>query len=159
MKNIFTLVVIIILTGCSSDKAEILSYGITENEIIKTEVNSDLVAGEKHIINSWNLIKRTENIPNEFGIEFGISYLIKAPFYKDSVTVEEIVVFPGEGVTNPENGRSTKIDSETLIIDNRDEQYFTYALDYPWEMKSGTWLFQVKQDGLVLLEQAFNVQP
>ena len=158
MKNILTIVAFIILTGCSSDKAELLSYGITENEIIETEVNSDLLAGEKHIIDSWNLIKRTENIPNKLGIEFGISYLIKAPFYKNSITVEEVVVFPGEGLTNPESGRSIKIDSETLEIDKRDEQYFTYALDYPWEMKSGTWLFQVKQDGLVILEQAFNVQ-
>jgi len=68
------------------------------------------------------------------------------------------MIFPGEGLYNPKSGRRAKIESETLNIDPREEQYFTYVFDYPWEIKSGIWLFQIKQNNRVLFEKSFSVQ-
>ena len=147
------------ILACSYNyQAVMLSYGIVKNETVEIEVNSNLVAGEVHIIDSWNLIKKTTDIPGHIGIEFGIAYKIETPPYVDSVTVDEVMIFPGEGLYNPKSGRRAKIESETLNIDSREEQYFTYGFDYPWEIKSGIWLFQVKQNNRVLFEKSFSVQ-
>lgn len=159
MKIYITILSVVVILACSyNDKAVMLSYGIVKNETVEIEVNNNLVAGELHLIDSWNLIKKTKDIPGHIGIEFGISYKIEAPPHLDSVTVDEVMIFPGEGLYNPKSGRRAKIESETVDINPREEQYFSYALDYPWEIKSGIWLFQVKQNNRVLLEKSFNVQ-
>ena len=72
--------------------------------------------------------------------------------------IEEITIFPGEGLTNQETGRSTKIDSELREISSYVDQYFSYTLDNPWEVKSGTWIFQVLRNGKVVIEKEFYVQ-
>jgi len=158
MKRLFVIIAILFTIGCSNDKAKILSYGITKNTILTTEKNSDLIAGKVHIIDSWNLIKETDNVPNKLGIEFGIQYSIGNSFYQELVNVEEIIIFPGVGLHNPISGKSTKIDSEIVEIDKSQKQYFTYALEYLWEMKSGKWIFQVKKGDVLLLEKTFNIQ-
>jgi len=157
MKIFLVIFTFAILSGCSQHNAEILSYGIVDNTTITTETNKALLAGEKRIINSWNLKESTTEIPIKIGIEFGIAYVITPPSGKTSVSIEEVIVFPGEGLTNPISEQSAKTDSEFLTIKPKKEQYFSYKLDYPWEAKSGTWLFQVKQDGVIILQQSFNV--
>ena len=72
--------------------------------------------------------------------------------------IEEVIIFPSEGLTNPKTGKNAKVDSEILEVNPHVDQYFSYTLDYPWEAKSGTWVFQVKQNGSVLLEKEFYVQ-
>jgi len=158
MKTFLVIFTILILTGCSHQKAELLSYGIVDNEIIVTKTNTNLVAGEKHIINSWNLIKSTTDIPNKIGTEFGIAYTFTDPSVEGSTSLEEVIIFPGGGLTNPKNNLTVKVDSEFLNITPLKEQYFSYTINYPWEAKSGTWIFQVKQNGNILLEQTFNIQ-
>jgi Domain of unknown function (DUF3859) len=159
VKNILVTLSIMLLTSCSNDKGELLSFGLVNNKTVGVRANDDLLAGEVKLIESWNLVKTTSNIPSEIGTDFGISYRVTAPFYKDSVTIEEVIIFPGKGLTNPDRGRTAKEDTEILHVGVGEEQYFSYAFEYPWEVRSGMWLFQVKQDGNVLLEQTFNVQP
>ena len=132
----------VMISACSYNyKAVMLSYGIVKNESFEIEVDNNLVAGQVHIIDSWNLTKKTTDIPGHIGIEFGFAYKVEAPPYVDSVSVDQVMIFPGKGLYNPKSGRSAKVDSETLDIDPREEQYFSYAFDYPWEINSGTWLF------------------
>ena len=153
MNNALNLLWVLLLVGCFSQVNEISSYGIVDNPIIVTEPNSDLLSGEKHIIGSWNLVKKTEKIPNIIGIEFGIAYKLNEFSEEDVVYIEEIIIFPNEGLTNPSTGVSKIIDSEIVAVFPEEEQYFSYSLDYPWEAKSGTWIFQVKKDNEILLEK------
>ncbi|MCZ4323235.1 DUF3859 domain-containing protein [Pseudomonas anguilliseptica] len=157
MKNYIWLLIAIILAGCLEQDAEIISYGIADNVVTQTEKNRDLVSGEKHLIDTWNIKKETQQIPNKIGTEFGIAYRLNN-IQAVTVEIEEIIIFPGAGLVNPNTGRGTKIDSEKLEINSNIDQYFSYTLDYPWEAKSGTWVFQVKKQGKVLLEKEFHVQ-
>jgi len=159
MKKIFLILFTLILTGCSADQAELLSFGIVDNETIGTEKNENLVSGMVRIIDSWNLVKSTNVIPNKLSIEFGIAYKIVSPFYRDSSVIEEVIVFPDQGLTNPVTDRTAKYDSEVKTVNSGEKEYFSFKFDSPWEAKSGEWLFQVKQNGVVLLEQAFEVEP
>ena len=157
MKNSIWLLIAIILAGCLEQDAEIISYGIANNVVTQTEKNRDLVSGEKHLIDVWNIKKTTQKIPNKIGTEFGIAYRLNN-IQADTAEIEEIIIFPGTGLVNPNTGRGAKIDSEKLEINPNIDQYFSYTLDYPWEVKSGTWVFQVKQQEKVLLEKEFYVQ-
>lgn len=145
------------LTGCFDEKAEILSYGILDNPIISTELKPDLVAGIRHLIEDWNVIEETTNVKNEFGVDFGIEYIISAPFYKDALIIEEVLIFPKGGLTNPVTKITTEKESEFYEISPNEKQYFSYALEYDWEMQPGDWIFQIKSDDTVLVEKVFYV--
>ena len=158
MKNFVWILIAIIISGCLDRDAEIISYGIAKNIVTQTEKNEDLISGEKHLIDVWNIIEKTEKIPNKVGTEFGIAYMLNEKTQNSMVEVEEIIIFPGEGLFNPNTGKAAKVDSEKLNIDPGLDQYFSYTLDYPWEAKSGIWIFQVKRHGEILIEKEFHVQ-
>ena len=158
MNKILVLLSILLAAGCTEKSNEIFSYGIAKNEVTETESNVDLVSGEKHIIESWNLVKVTDKVPKELGVEFGIAYKLQKFSNQDVIIIEESIVFPGNGLTNPKTGITTDIDTEMLEVYPQEEQYFSYTLDYPWEVKSGVWLFQVKNNGVLLLEKKFYVE-
>ncbi len=158
MKTAIGILITLILTGCSKYSAEIISYGIANNVVTQTESNDALIAGEKHLIEEWNITKKTQHVPNKVGTEFGIAYRLNGTAQEATVEIEEITIFPGEGLTNPETGRSAKIDSEHREISPNVDQYFSYTLDHPWEAKSGTWIFQVLRNGKVVIEKEFHVQ-
>ena len=77
---------------------------------------------------------------------------------EDSINIAEIIIFPNEGLTNPNTGISKTVDSEMIEIFPENEQYFSYSLDKPWEAKPGIWVFQVKKDKELLLEKKFYVE-
>nr|WP_298163724.1 DUF3859 domain-containing protein [uncultured Pseudomonas sp.] len=158
MKTAIGILITLILTGCSEYGAEIISYGIANNVVTQTESSDVLVSGEKHLIEEWNITKKTQHVPNKAGIEFGMAYRLNETSPEATVEIEEIIIFPGKGLTNPKTGRSTKIDSEHLEISPSADQYFSYTLDHPWEAKSGTWVFQVLRNGKVVVEKEFYVQ-
>jgi hypothetical protein len=114
MKNILASISILLIVGCSGKSNEIFSYGLADNKVAYTEPNSDLVAGEKHIIESWNIVKQTDKVPNVIGTEFGIAYKLNEFSNDEAITIEEIIIFPDGGLTNPDTGISTKIDTENL---------------------------------------------
>ena len=159
MKKFIALFSLLLILGCSDKSNIILSYGVVDNPILTTELNNSLVSGEKHIIDSWNLIKETNQIPNSIGIEFGMAYKLNEFRSGDFITVEEIIIFPENGLTNPNTQVNTRIDTEALEIIAGEEQYFSYSLDYEWEAKPGVWVFQVKKDGALLLQKEFHVEP
>ena len=76
MNKILVFLSIIFISGFAERGNEILSYGIVENQITKTEPNSELLSGVVHIIESWNLVKTTDKIPKELGaflLIFGVN--------------------------------------------------------------------------------------
>ena len=158
MNKILVFLSILFAFGCAERSNEIFSYGIAENVVTETEPNSELLSGEKHIIESWNLVKKTDKVPKELGIEFGIAYKLNEFIGQDTIIIEESIIFPGNGLTNPGTGITKAVDTEALEIYSQEKQYFSYTLDYPWELKSGVWLFQVRKGGALLLERKFYVE-
>lgn len=158
MKNWLWLVIAVALTGCFEKDAKIINYGIADNIITQTEDRDDLVSGERHLIESWSIKSTTTQIPNKLGTEFGVAYRVKNKTQAATMNVEEVIIFPGGGLVNPSTGIRAKADAEVIEIDPAVDQYFSYTFDYPWEAKPGTWIFQVKRDGKVLLEKKFYVK-
>jgi len=158
MKHLLTLLTALLLVSCAKDRIRLTSYGLTDNETVKTITADQTIAGEIDEINGWNLVETTDQIPNKIGSEFGISYMVRGNDPNQPITVEEVIIFPGDGLTNPESGLTSKSDTEPVEAYPGWENYFCYTLDYPWEAKSGNWVFQVKIDGKVELEKTFHVK-
>lgn len=155
MKKLLWLVTAIVLTGCFDKDARIINYGIADNVITQTEDRDDLISGERHLIETWSIKSTTTQIPNKIGTEFGVAYRVNNKTQAATVDIEEVIIFPGDGLVNPSTGMRATADAEVIEIDPAVDQYFSYTLDYPWEAKPGTWIFQVKSDGEVLIEKSF----
>ncbi|MDG9928800.1 MULTISPECIES: DUF3859 domain-containing protein [unclassified Pseudomonas] len=158
MKNAMVFFLAVALAGCSENNAELLKYGIAKNVVIQTIKDKELVSGEKHIVASCNIVEETQKVPAKLGSEFGIVYKIGRVDFAPSIRIEEVIIFPDGGVTNPETGRNVRFDSELLDVSPNTDLYFSYTLDYPWEIKVGTWVFQVRQEGEVLVEKEFYIE-
>ena len=158
MNKIIIITILFLCIGCSDNKASIISYGIVNSTIVETEKAPDSATGTINSIDSWNLIKTTTEVPSELGADFGIKYVVPVPFNKESITVEELIIFPDEGITNPDTGKTHKVDSEFIDILPNEERYFTYKLESPWEIKHGSWVLQVKKDGIIILQKTFHIK-
>jgi len=157
--TVVLLLVSIFLTACTDtdEGFEIFSYGLVESKPISKEENNTIL-GSSYIIDSWNIVETTTQVPRKIGIEFGVAYRFNAPNHKADMDVEEVIIFPGKGLTNPKTGKTAKADTSAHKLEANSEQFFSYKLEEPWEAKSGTWIFQVKQDGQVVLEKIFHVE-
>ena len=158
MNNIIVTIILLLCIGCSDNKAKVISYGIVETTIAEKEDSPHTVTGKINIIDTWNLVKATTQIPGKLGTTFGLSYTVSVPVNKKEIIIEEVIIFPSAGITNPITGKHFKTDTEFIKILPNENRYACYSFEYPWEIKTGTWIFQVKQDGVILLEQKFDIQ-
>ncbi|QHI68741.1 DUF3859 domain-containing protein [Tichowtungia aerotolerans] len=160
MKQIlFIMIGVIMSTGCSKqmNKVEILSYGITDNIPDETVARPDAVHGEDDIYDGWNLLESTSEIPLEENIQFGIEYVFRGEADNGIATVEEVIIFPEGGLTDPESGRTYSTDIADMEIQVNEPNNFCYRLETDWETIPGIWVFQVRREGVVLAEQKFKI--
>jgi len=97
-------------------------------------------------------------IPAEKGVEFGIEYKVDALSLQSDIEVEEIIIFPEDGITNPENKIHQEIDSEIALLTKNEKGSFTYKMEYDWEVVPGNWVFQVRHKGVIYAQMVFNVK-
>ncbi len=167
MKKVLIIIASFLLLALSSTiafcepvtiQAEITNFGVMKLDGVEVEKNNQLFAGEKHVADKWSFIEKTTIIPNRIGVEFGIEYKILNYSQDQLIEVEEVIIFPGEGLTNPDIHKTTKIDIEKLQIDPSAIRFFSYKLEDEWDRKKGEWIFQVRYQDKVLVEKVFSVE-
>ena len=146
-------------TGCYQQKneVEILSYGITDNIADETVTRPDAVHGEDDIYDGWNLLESTSEITLKENVQFGIEYIFRGQTDKSITTVEEVIIFPEGGLTDPESGKNYSIDIAEQGIPVNEPNNFCYRLETDWEQVPGLWIFRVRYEGKILAEQKFEV--
>jgi len=161
MKNLYLLLLLFLISSCDYTyirDIKITSYGITDNKVIDVIDRPDLPAGQLDVYNDWNLLKKTNMIPAEKGVEFGIEYKVDALSLQSDIEVEEIIIFPEGGITNPENKIHQEIDSEIALLTKNEKGSFTYKMEYDWEVVPGNWVFQVRHRDVIYAQMVFNVK-
>jgi len=161
MKNLYLLLLLFLISSCDYTyirNIKITSYGITDNKVIEVIDRPDSPAGKVDVYNDWNLLKKTNMIPAEKGVEFGIEYKVDAFSLQSDIEVEEIIIFPEGGITNPKSKVSQKIDSEMTLLTKNEKESFSYKMEYDWEVVPGNWVFQVRHKGVIYAQMVFNVK-
>ncbi len=161
MKNLYLLLLLFLISSCDYSyvrNIKIISYGITDNKVIDVIDRPDLPAGKLDVYNDWNLLKKTNMIPDEKAVEFNIEYKVDAFSLQSDFDVEEIIIFPEGGITNPENNIHQEIDSEIALLTKNEKGSFTYKMEYDWEVVPGNWVFQVRHKGVIYAQMVFNVK-
>lgn len=161
MKNLHLLLLLFLISGCDYTyirNIKIISYGISDNKVSEVIDRPDSPAGKLELYNNWNLVKITTQIPAKKGIEFGIEYKVDALSLKSDIQIEEIIIFPEGGITNPENKTNQKIDSVITQLSKNEIGTFGYKMEYDWEVVPGNWVFQVRHKGVTYAQMVFNVK-
>ena len=160
MKNLYLLLLLFLISSCDYTyirNIKITSYGITDNKVIEVIDTPDSPAGMQYIYDDW-IIKKTTSIPAKKGIEFGIEYKVDALSLQSDIEVEEIIIFPGDGITNPKSKISQKIDSEMILLPSNEKRGFGFKMEYDWEVVPGNWVFQVRHMDVIYAQMVFNVK-
>ncbi len=161
MNILYLFFLLFLISGCDYAyvrNIEIISYGITDNKVVEQFDSPDSPSGKYEVYDQWNLVKKTTNIPARKGVEFGIEYRVDALSLKSDIEVEEIIIFPGDGITNPKTKIGQKIDSDKTLVSIDDKGGFTYKMEYDWEVVAGNWIFQVRHRDVVYAQMVFEVK-
>lgn len=97
---------------------------------------------------------------------FGIIVIASEPaVLKHSSDITYSLTYPKPGLTNPSTGITTQSRSmgywqkhSGAPFSEKKEFEMSMIFDKPWKIKSGEWLFQIKNKDSILLEQSFTVE-
>ncbi len=138
-------------------KAYITNYGLCEFGYTETYENPDAITGESAFVDGVRWLKKTTKVPAEQRVSFGIEYVVNSDS-NEAIELEEVIVYPVAGLTNPETGKNQRQESFPAQAISGEPTLTCYTFDYPWEIVTGTWTFQVHSGDTLLLEKSFLVE-
>lgn len=161
LKHLLFGVIMLLFSSCSlmkhskSDNIEIkvLNYGRSSAKLLCTDKNENMPSGKKRTTDyKLNIIEKTDTIKLNIGAQFGIEYIINAPYTK-LITLTTIWTFPSTMTTN-QGKKYEKIEYE---IDKYTNQYTysNYTLEEPYEMIPGKWNIKLVYNGGTILDKDF----
>lgn len=150
MRALFAAIAVILLSvSPASAGSKLLDYGIyqtggeTNCDFSKPIGNCDL--------NSVAHVATTTEIPGAIGVTFGVRYATDG-----QTLVRHTVVFPPAGLKNPRFPQVVHVINNDTSCSGPDCSSL-YTLDFPWEVVTGIWTFQVWAGGKVVIEKKFHV--
>jgi len=107
---------------------------------------------------NWTFVSSSDDVPGKPGTQFGIEFRIDGEPRGDDVTVYLLLIFPPQGIHNPNTGRTMyaakvafpnmKIGALCLV---------GYGFDNDWEIVPGQWTQQIWYQNKMLAERKFTV--
>jgi hypothetical protein len=97
-------------------------------------------------------VATTTEIPGAIGVTFGIHYALDS----GQTLVRHTVVFPPAGLKNPRFPQTVHVINNDTSCNGADCSSL-YTLDFPWEVVTGVWTFQVWAGGKVVIEKKLRV--
>ena len=135
----------------------ITNYGLCQFGDTNTFENPNAVTGESAIVHGVRWLRKTTQVPAQQGVSFGIEYVIHSQA-DELLQLEEVIRFPSAGLTNPATGKNQQQESFPTQIIAGEPSLTCYTFDYPWEIVTGTWTFQVYSEGQQILEKSFRIE-
>ena len=152
----FVLVAVSGLAHAGELVAEVVDYGIYQLSL-KTVPSKGTVSGAVGITNRETLLERTDRIPANRGVSFGLHYRVTGA-EGGRVSIIHKIVFPGPGLTNPDSGTTRTEQSRRLEGPEGGAGYIGYTFDQDWERLPGEWRLEIWSiDGRRLLTVPFVV--
>ena len=137
-----------------------LRYGELKAFSRVDEIRTDHVAGFASYYESYQIEKDTDEIPLFLNQQFGIIYQINKldGFEGKYARLREVITFPKGGLTNPANSETMRYVEFNDEVELGASKLLGYMLSEEWELKSGSWIFEVYFEDELLIRKAFNVK-
>jgi Domain of unknown function (DUF3859) len=137
---------------------QLIDFGICEMLEADRELSEGSLSG--YFLRSDGIIfkERTDIIPAEKNLEFGISYFVEG---FDNQDTEDWAWFTCKLIhpkmTNPQTSESTQetTDFKSGYLNTR--RFDSFLFEFDWEMVKGKWIFQVLEGRRLLLEKQFLI--
>lgn len=136
----------------------ITDYGVIEFKTSETGKVMEKWTGVKSEDGAYQVVNQTTSISKKLGLEFGIMFSVSGYFPDGYVDIEDAIIYPEGGLTNPSTGITKKTSSGKLRIKLNEGRVYSFTFDHPWEIKPGKWVFRLKYKNSVVAEKTFMVE-
>lgn len=136
---------------------EVEGKGVYRLETGSAEAVENTATGEVASVKRSRLVTETDTIAGEMGTEFGFQYTILGSPEEADVSLDFVISYPEQGLTNPDNGETIKQSRYSLKKKIGTSEYMGYGFESDWEIEEGDWLFEIWYDGTMLTKQRFAV--
>ncbi len=137
---------------------KILDYGIYHAKIVEKVDTEKTATGDRNIIETTGIIKRTTDIPASVGTRFGILYVVEGEPSGETVELKKITIYPKTGLKNPHKKGVVYKSEYAIEAEIGIEGHSGYGFDYEWEAVPGEWMIQLWYKGKKLAEKTFTVR-
>lgn len=138
-------------------QVSISDYGIYTADTTSKQAAPNAPSGLIGVVNNIRHAETARTIPMQSGVRFGFRYTIVGVANGVSVQVQEIERFPAAGLHNPDTGKTSHGEEDTITVVAGTNHYDGWTLERPWELVPGDWTFEVWYQGRKLAEQKFTV--
>jgi hypothetical protein len=132
-----------------------ISYGICKTKTVQVEETDNSPSGHHIYSEGFNLIKRTDTIPGELGVTFGMEFILSSKT-TGTVNIEKAWIFP-HTITD-DKGKEFKEIRYTMEKTTNEITYATYTLEKPFEIVKGQWAYQLSYNGKLIYERKFYIK-
>jgi len=137
-------------------KVQELGYGICSTKTVKiddlsTSPTGQHLSGEKKL----NIIKKTDTISIDDGVQFGIEYIITSP-KTEIIPIKTIWIYP-DGLKD-NHGQPIKKTEYFVRKKTNEYTYSNYTLGPRAEMVTGDWVLELYFDDKQILRKIFHLK-
>ncbi len=161
--NMRALLSLLLLAGISSaagaqtiQRIDIIEAGIYRSQRTEDRAAPGTATGNVHIVTDINLVQATTTVPARLGVQFGFRFKT-AGQTGEKVRLKVVKLIPQPGIRNPNTGNTTVRDESDWDRTVGSTGFHAYTFDYPWEIVTGTWTFEIWDGNRKLAEQQFTV--
>jgi hypothetical protein len=139
------------------ERIEITEAGVYNAETTSLSATPGSSTGGVAKVANIKLIRNTTTIPSTLGTHFGFRYKIIGQPAGASINLRMINYYPQPGLRNPAISYSVMRSEYVVHEELGAESYRDYGLDEAWQLKPGTWTFEIWEGDRKLAEQTFTV--
>src|ERR1039458_3973761 len=140
-----------------SIQVHVETFGIFSVKKAQPFAAPDRPTGYQNDIEHPFLIHKTDRIPLQKGLFFGVSVICKAQTSNQSVKLRRIIRFPPPGIKNPKTGKKFLFEEETMEFEIGKNIAVLYAFDHDYELLPGKWKFEVWDNNSILAEKTLEI--
>jgi len=137
---------------------EILDYGLYTHEIQGVKESEQSAYGETYLSTNFFLLEKTDQIPLEKEIVFGMRYRLNHDG-DESVSGRFRMIFPEPGMYDPSRNEVLHETNKDILIEPGMVKFNGYMLEYGDEMIPGEWIFEYYIEDELVQRQVFNLYP
>ena len=140
------------------DSIELLEFGVFKKSQEQNfhEEDEDSPVGYYIRTKDIELLNQTSTIKAEVGTVFGIKYKLNSKQKGATAFFECKIIHPE--MVNPESNEIFTSTNEEKFNSVDDINFDFFEFEKPWEIKEGTWIFQIIEDDSLLLSKEFKIQ-
>lgn len=136
---------------------EIVDFGIYEIKASQPIYESNLLASQRSVGGTVQLIKSSSIINGSLGTVFGLRFKLTDKSKMGKSQIKIVTKYPFPGIKDPKTGVIHLQDEYMVPVVFGEIQTTYYRLSQKWEIASGTWVKEIWYEGVKVGEKQFSV--